>query len=213
MFRGKTAGPRKDIDQFLPEMRRYVKERYVARPAPQIKYSIPVSLPGQPRFGSGADGPKESDRDRMPVAPAEARKDLSLLDSPAMKRYYHSWEKEKAVARSFSSEVMRLVGEKYPKASAFYLPAGIDKRTFHKIRSDYLYKPSRSTAMKCCLGLKLDLRESEYLLQLAGYAFSPSDPSDLIIMFCIEKGIWDLASVNYLMASLDVRDLDGYAPD
>ena len=94
----------------------------------------------------------------------------------------------------------------------FYLPAGIDKRTFNKIKNDYLYRPSRSTAMKCCLGLKLNREEAEELMRLAGVSFSPSDPSDLVVMFCIEKEIWDLASVNYLMASFDIRDLEGVEP-
>ena len=130
-----------------------------------------------------------------------------------MKRYYHSWEKKKAVTKTFSSEVTRMVREKFPKASAFYLPAGIDKRTYHKIRTDYLYKPSRNTAMKCCLGLKLNGEEAGELMQLAGYSFSPSDPTDLVVLFCLEKHIWDLASVNYLMDSFDLKDLDGYVPE
>ena len=36
------------------------------------------------------------------------------------------------------------------------------------------------------------------------------DPSDLVVLFCLEKQIWDLASVNYLMDSFDLKDLDGY---
>ena len=51
------------------------------------------------------------------------------------------------------------------------------------------------------------------LMQLAGYSFSPSDPSDLVVLFCIEKEIWDLASVNYLMDSFDLKDLDGCVSD
>ena len=58
----------------------------------------------------------------------------------------------------------------------------------------------------------LDPEEAEELMRLAGFSFSPSDPSDLVVMFCIEKEIWDLASVNYLMASFDIRDLEGVEP-
>lgn len=50
-------------------------------------------------------------------------------------------------------------------------------------------------------------------MRLAGYSFSPSDPSDLVVMFCIEKEIWDITSVNYLMDSFDLKDLDGYTAE
>ena len=55
--------------------------------------------------------------------------------------------------------------------------------------------------------------KAEKLMQLAGFSFSPSDPSDLVVMFCIEKEIWDITSVNYLMDSFDLKDLDGYIPE
>ena len=31
----------------------------------------------------------------------------------------------------------------------------------------------------------------------------------LVILFCIEKGIWDLMTVNALMDSFDLKDLEG----
>lgn len=211
MFRGKLGAPAADLDRYLPELRAYAKEHRQETGGEHCPFP-PAEAGTGIRFSRADVVLDESDRERLPVDPAEARRDLSLLDSPAMKRYYHSWEKKKSVTRTFSSEVMRMVKERYTKMSAFYLPAGIDKRTFHKIRNDYLYRPSRSTAMKCCLGLGLNLRQTEELMRLAGYSFSPSDPSDLVVMFCIEKGIRDLASVNYLMDSFDLKDLDGYSP-
>lgn len=213
MFRAKPGKPAADIKKYLPELCLYAKEHYIPKPKAEIRYSLPSFTPEQIRFSKADAFLDESDKDRMPVVPSEVKKDLSLLDSPAMKRYYHSWEKKESVTKTFSSEVVRMVKEKYTKTSTFYLPAGIDKRTFHKIKNDYLYKPSRSTAMKCCLGLRLNRTEAEELMQLAGFSFSPSDPSDLVVMFCIEKGIWDLASVNYLMDSFDLKDLDGYSPE
>lgn len=212
MFRGKMSVPAVDIDKYLPEMRSFIKEHYKAKPSVEFVCSI-TERPEHIRYSVAETVSEELDRERMPFVPAEMERDLSLLDSPAMRRYYRSWEKKSSVTKTFSSEVVRMVKEKYRKTSAFYLPVGIDKRTFHKIRSDYLYKPSRSTAMKCCLGLKLKRPEAEQLMQLAGYSFSPSDPSDLVVLFCIEKEIWDLASVNYLMDSFDLKDLDGYVSD
>ena len=208
MFREKVIVSAENIDQYLPELRSYVQEHIRPKEKPEAGDSFPEDV----RFSRAPVFYEEPEADDTPVNPEDIRKDLSLLDSPAMKRYYHSWEKKESVAKTFSSEVMRMVNRKYIKMSSFYLPAGIDKRTFNKIKNDYLYRPSRSTAMKCCLGLKLNRAEAEELMRLAGFSFSPSDPSDLVVMFCIEKEIWDLASVNYLMASFDIRDLEGVEP-
>lgn len=208
MFRKKVIVSAENIDQYLPELRSYVQKHIRPKEKPKAGDSFPEDV----RFSRAPVFYEEPEADDTPVNPEDIRRDLSLLDSPAMKRYYHSWEKKESVAKTFSSEVMRMVNRKYIKMSSFYLPAGIDKRTFNKIKNDYLYRPSRSTAMKCCLGLKLNREEAEELMRLAGFSFSPSDPSDLVVMFCIEKEIWDLASVNYLMASFDIRDLEGVEP-
>ena len=208
MFRKKVIVSAENIDQYLPELRSYVQEHIRPEEKPEAGNAFPEDV----RFSRAPVFYEEPEADDTPVNPEDIRRDLSLLDSPAMKRYYHSWEKKESVAKTFSSEVMRMVNRKYIKMSSFYLPAGIDKRTFNKIKNDYLYRPSRSTAMKCCLGLKLNRAEAEELMRLAGFSFSPSDPSDLVVMFCIEKEIWDLASVNYLMASFDIRDLEGVEP-
>lgn len=213
MFRTKKAVPAADIEKYLPELYAYAREHYRPVYEDNVSYSLPPEPSDSIRYSRADKILDESDKDRMPFSMDEMRKDPAVLDSPAMKRYYHSWEKKKSVTKTFSSEVVRMVREKYAKTSAFYIPAGIDKRTFHKIRSDYLYKPSRNTAMKCCLGLKLNSDEANDLLQLAGYSFSPSDPTDLVVQFCLEKKIWDLASVNYLMDSFDLKDLDGFVPE
>ncbi len=217
MFGKKQQAPVLDMEKLMPGLRAYAKEHYKLpvkpKPEEKISYSLPAQEGDHIRFSKAPvfyDNPGIGD---TPVYPEDIRKDLSLLDSPAMKRYYHSWEKKESVTKTFSSEVMRLVNKKYTKMSMFYRPAGIDKRTFNKIKNDYLYKPSRSTAMKCCLGLKLNREEAEELMKLAGFSFSPSDPSDLVVMFCIEKEIWDITSVNYLMDSFDLKDLDGYTAE
>ena len=206
MIRGKQGQPRADIERFVPLLRAYAKEHY--RPGAAVRY--PAGSEARLSVAEAGPGARAAVEQALPE---DARKQWSALESPAMQRYYRSWEKKKSVTKTFSSEVSRRVEEQFAKASAFYLPAGIDKRTYHKIRADYLYRPSRDTAVKCCLGLGLDEKEAQELLRLAGYALSLSDPKDLVILFCLENGIRDLASVNCLLDSMDIRDLDGYTPE
>ena len=171
---------------------------YSIREQPEIRYGLPHQ-----------DEPEAAIRDMGKFA-KEAEKDMALYDSRALERTYHAWEKKNAEYKSFSSEVVRMVQEKYRKTSEFYHAAGIDKRTYHKISTDFGYKPSRMTAFRCCIGLKLNAEEAEELLKLAGMAFSPNDPDDLVLRFCLENGIRDIPGINYMLykccSSNSVRD-------
>ncbi len=174
----------RELGAFVPDMLKYVSERYI----PRIKYSI------GPFFGDE----KAAITDMKEFA-NEAGKDMALYDSPALQNTYHAWERENSDRRSFSTEVVRLVEERYKKPSDFYRASNIDKRTYHKIKSDYGYQPSRVTAFRCCIGLRLSVAEAEDLLALAGMAFSPNNPDDLVVKFCLENGIRDIPGVNYML--------------
>ena len=210
--------PTPELKKFRSELRRYVQKYYEPpkRPEPEEdRQSSHTPSVKEPEHGHVMhsfrmdDDPFEDDPDLVELM-KRADKDPSVLQSSTMRSFYLAWERRNGVKVSFSSEVVRLVSLKYKKPSAFYVPAGIDKRIYHKMKTDYEYKPSKNTAIRCCLGLHMDDEEAADLLKLAGYAFSPSDPSDLIVRFCLEKGIWDINSVNYLMDSFDVKDLEGY---
>ena len=184
----------KELKHLVPIMRSYVKDRY----KPQIKYSLSF-LP--------TDKPVEKIDDMKQFA-EDAKKDITLFDSPALQNTYHEWEAKNSEHKSFSSEVIRMVEERFQKPSHFYRPAGIDKRTYHNMKADYCYKPSKKTAIRCCIALKLNSEEAEALLKLAGYAFSPNDPDDLVVQFCLENGIWDIPGINYMLYAQATGTLD-----
>ena len=226
MFRAREKLPAPGIAERLPDLIAYVRERYkpekkkVRTPGPasgKTGYGIaePEKTIEQEPSGEGVRYSLSSDLQEeieMRSLLRRSGKDLALLDSPAVKKYYRSWERKNSVRKTFSSEVMRMVRSKFRKASSFYNPVGIDKRTFHRMKTDYEYKPSKNTAFRCCIALHLNGEQADELLKLAGYAFSPSDPSDLVIRFCLDNGIWDLPSINYLMDSFELKDLEGYKP-
>ena len=190
-----------EIEHLVPEMLAYVKERY----KPLIQYSVSshyrYSLPSdiQALRVKPASGDRKPVIEDMKEFRREAEKDMAMYDSPAMQNTYHDWEKKNSEYRSFSSEVVRMVGERFGKTSDFYKAANIDKRTYHRIKSDYGYVPSRMTAIRCCIGLRLSVEEAENLLKLAGMAFSPNDPNDLVVKFCLENGIRDIPGINYML--------------
>ncbi len=175
--------------------------QYCITPSESIKYSLP-SLPLN-------EAPLIED---VKAFSQEAKKNMAMYDSPAMEKTYHAWEKKNSEHKSFSSEVVQLVGERFAEASDFCKAANIAKRTYHKMASDYCYQPSRITAFRCCFGLGLNLEAAEDLLKLAGMAFSPNNADDLVVKFCLDKGIHDIPGINYMLyryathSLIDVRN-------
>ena len=97
---------------------------------------------------------------------------------------------------SFCKKLFSIIDNKGLKDSDVYKKAGIDRRLFSKLRSDFDYHPSKSTALRLCLALELDIAETEILLESAGYCLSLSDTADLVIRYCIEHRVFDIISVN-----------------
>lgn len=97
---------------------------------------------------------------------------------------------------TFSTLLLKHIDRLGVSDADIYKAAGIDRRHFSKIRNNRDYRPKKQTALSLCLALKLDKQQTDELLELAGYSLSTSETADLIIMFCIEKGIYDLMDVN-----------------
>lgn len=99
----------------------------------------------------------------------------------------------------FSQALLQLIDQKGMQDVAVYKCAGIDRKLFSKIRSSRDYMPSKQTALALALALRLDLDETHDLLSRAGYALSHASKSDVIIEYCIRKGIWEREAVNEVL--------------
>lgn len=138
----------------------------------------------------------------------EAHKDHSLFESPAATNTYRQWERRTAVMTSFSQEVLRRIEASNTSYVDFYKRIGLDKKMFHKLKSDYGYQPSKETALRCCIGLRLKYEDASELLQLAGYSLSPSNSRDLAIRYCMEQGITSMEDVNFILDGLGEKPFD-----
>lgn len=100
--------------------------------------------------------------------------------------------------KSFSRALFDLIDARGLADVAVYKKAGIDRRLFAKIRSDN-YTPGKETVFRLVLALELSLYEAKDLLEFAGFSFSRASKLDLVVKYCVETKLYDLATVNELL--------------
>lgn len=106
---------------------------------------------------------------------------------------------------TFQEYLFKKIDEKDIKDSMLYKSILLTKQTFSKIRSDKFYHPDKDTAVKFCIGLKLNMDETEELLEKAGYILSYSIKRDLVFRYFFENEIYDIQAINEILYELDMK--------
>ena len=190
-----------DRSQFQPdpelceELGRHLDSR--SRPRLQNRPSAEPSAPSprrdrrRPAFSASMEFPGAA-----PEAFSDA--DLDLAAAPRLP------EEALVLDESFSQMVLRLIREKgFEKDSDCYLRANLDRKHFSKIRCNVDYHPKKSTALALAVALRLSLPETRELLMKAGYTLSPSILGDVIVEYCLSRGIYDIFTINDLLFEKD----------
>ena len=105
-------------------------------------------------------------------------------------------ERMAEMADSFQKQLLYLIEKKGFTNAEVYKKAIVTKQLFSKIKNDPNYHPDKATAMRLCVGAKLNLRETKDLLARAGYALSPCDKMDIIFSYFIEHHIYDMIEID-----------------
>ncbi|MBD3108823.1 hypothetical protein IEO70_10635 [Bacillus sp. AGMB 02131] len=108
---------------------------------------------------------------------------------------------------TFQELLFQFIDQTGETDAAIYNRALIDRKLFSKIRSNNLYHPGKNTVLALALALKLNIENTDALLNAAGYSLSDSNTSDLIIQFCIEKNIYTIHNVNLALDHFDEKPL------
>jgi hypothetical protein len=167
-------------ETLITELRGYIKERYRLVSIPSIfKGTTKPPLPG-------AGGIMPRSAPPRPNAFGEAAERLASF----VKQNQHE---------PFAYALEKLREGKGLKPAELYKRAWIDKRLYSKIMATGNYKPRKETAIAFALALHLPAAEFNSFLKTAGFALSDSSITDLVIRFCAEHELWDIADVNALL--------------
>lgn len=101
---------------------------------------------------------------------------------------------------SFRDRLFRMIRERNLTDAEVYKGANLTRQLFSKINCNDDYLPKKPTVLALVFGLKLDLDSAKDLLMSAGYALSDNNKQDVIVRYCLEKGIYNLTKdVNQLL--------------
>ena len=97
---------------------------------------------------------------------------------------------------TFSEFLTDLLRERTGKDSEVYKRAEISKQLFSKILSDKYYQPTKNTAVQLAIGLQLDIKRTQKLLEKAGYTLTRSSKTDLVVQYYIERRVYNVSFIN-----------------
>lgn len=108
---------------------------------------------------------------------------------------------------SFSLKLLKLIDAKGMDEVRCYKHANVSKQTWYKIMNDKFYKPNKKTVISFAISLKLTLEETQSLLESVGFVLSNSSLFDVIIMYCLENGIYDVYEIDSVLFKYDQETL------
>lgn len=113
-------------------------------------------------------------------------------------------ERMEHISDTFQQYLLYIMEEKGLKPADVYKRAIITKQLFSKIKLNPDYHPDKATAMRLCVGAKLNIDETKDLLGRAGYALSPCDKRDIIFSFFIENHVYDMIEIDIALEEHDL---------
>lgn len=109
----------------------------------------------------------------------------------------------------FAHELMRLVNERCGgSAPICYRRAGLSRQLYSRIVSGRHGDPSRETAMRLALGLKLSYDEAVEFLRHAGFVLRQWNPIDAVFAYCYKNAIYNMLDVNELIVHVGEKPLE-----
>lgn len=103
----------------------------------------------------------------------------------------------------FTETLLKLIDKTGKKDSEIYTKANVSRQHFSKIRNNPNYRPTKPTAIAFAIALELDLEQTRDLIGRAGFALTNSSKFDVIIMYFIGQGNYNLFDINAALFEFD----------
>lgn len=87
--------------------------------------------------------------------------------------------------------------------------SGLDRRDIYKIYHEKNYVPTKRTALLLGLGLRLSKAEFVSFMHDAGYHFSNYQKRDVVMMYCLDEGIYNLTKIDIYLERVGEKPLTG----
>lgn len=195
-------------DRYFGSVRKGDKE-YSAYVDLREKLEQKLQKPGRKAGGAlgGALRSEKADLGRPPIFPNMAQAAMEMPDNESIQSVDEELdfleehesalnERMRHLSDTFQQYLFYLIDLKGLSNAEVYKRAIITKQLFSKIKLNPDYHPDKGTAMRLCVGAKLNLDETKDLLARAGYALSPCDKRDVIFTFFIEHEIFDMIEID-----------------
>lgn len=110
---------------------------------------------------------------------------------------------------TFSEALFKIIDAQGKTDPQVYKKANINRQHFAKIRKNKDYKPKKATVYALAIALELNIAETSDLLARAGYAFSHSNVSDVIVEYFIKQKKYDIDIINQVLFEKGESTLGG----
>ena len=160
---------------------------------------------------SDADGFSFCDIEPIKTEPKYEDSDIDILNRTDLNKHL-STKEINAISKvlmhklnpneTFAVKLMHLIDSKGMDYRACYQKANVSRQTWSKIKNDPSHKPDKKTVLSFAFALELTLDETQVLLKSVGLTLSDSIYFDLVIMFFLDRGIYNIHTVNTILYDL-----------
>lgn len=131
--------------------------------------------------------------------PETWRDDTCLTTATGLDDLHLTYKLEDA----FEIYLLRLIRTLGLSEVEVYKNANLSRKLFSKIRTGNGYLPSKRTVLALAIGMRLDLEQTQRLLQRAGYALTHNQMFDLVLEYFIRARKYDIHEINATLFKYD----------